>query len=106
MEKEVRFTDEWHTPNTYDNNFKSFPHAPGVYVITRYCRDTHSAEILYIGSTKDIAGRLSRHEIRKVLSHFYDYMPIYFYECDNYKTLERQLIKRHRPEFNNHYLNG
>lgn len=93
----------WPTPNTYNENFRSLPDRPGVYVINHYDLDAHTNEILYIGSAKNIALRLRSHEVLRVISHFYYYTPISFMECTNYREVEKYLIKKYKPKFNKQY---
>lgn len=103
----IEFDDEiWHTPNTYDRNFKSFPESCGVYIIQHFDLKTLSKEILYIGSAKNIAVRLRSHEVRRFLYQFYRYLPVYFLEHPEYKEVEKYLIQKYKPRFNKQFING
>lgn len=99
--------EEWFTPNTYDRNFKSPTENSGVYLIVRpIFRGDNSVswitdyDILYIGSAKNLKIRYSNHEVLRILSQVFSYLQFYFKEEKNYKTVERDLIKRIEPKFN------
>ena len=105
-----RYSSEWHTPNTYDTNFKYPPEAPGVYLFYAFktFQDIgRDGEIVYIGSSKNLAQRKSRHEVLRMLERHYRYIQFYFREIDtDYKDIEKTLIQVVKPKYNTQHVNG
>jgi len=76
----------------------------GVYCVMCGNVDTKKNEILYIGSSKNI--------YKRVMSPLHPYKKLYqiinypflvyikYKECDNYRDLEKILIKRLKPQYN------
>lgn len=105
-----RYSHEWYTPNTYDPNFKVPPESPGVYLLYafRTCQDIgHIGEIVYIGSSKNLAQRKCRHEVLRMIHRHYHYIQFYFREiATDYKDIERTLIQVVKPKYNTQHING
>jgi len=92
---------DWKTPNTYDENYGEPPQKPGVYFLLRPFENGKNVnEILYIGSAKYLYQRYERHEVRRILTEVYGYIQFYWKEEDDYKIVEKQLIKKYQPRFN------
>jgi len=98
---------EWKSPNTYSNNFSPPTSKSGVYAIAMF-KPTFNQnkrlkkEIVYIGCSVNLLVRLKSHEVIKVLRAMFDgfYISVHFKECDNYKSLEKQLIGKFQPRIN------
>jgi len=95
----------WHTPNTYGEEYSSIPKKPGVYllcstVLPDETSQTIIREVLYIGSAKNLYQRYERHEVARILRQIYKYVQFFFIEEENYKHIEKYLIKLHQPKFN------
>jgi excinuclease UvrABC nuclease subunit len=93
----------WWCRNTYDTNFRNYPETGGVYIITTYDLDTHERTILYIGSAKNLKVRLKAHEVKRMLHYFYDYIAVFFLEFDDFRQVEKELIRKYRPQFNKQF---
>lgn len=93
--------DGWHTPNTYDPTFSNPPRKSGIYILTRFV-DTNEGirDIVYVGSAKDLLQRYERHEVRRVLREIYGYIQFWFIEEVNYRSREKELIRKYQPKFN------
>jgi excinuclease UvrABC nuclease subunit len=96
---------EWHTPNTFDRNFKAIPKLPGVYMLV--CVNIDSLliqnlerEILYIGSAKNLLQRYTGHNVLRIVKLTHGYIQFHFKECENYYQYEIELIKEFNPIFN------
>lgn len=109
VKKEFNFNPlEWKTPNTYNRNFQNPPFKSGVYLLVSTTftpidnkgRNKTKHEILYVGSAKNLNVRYARHEVKRVLQKFYDYIQFYFIEETNYREVEKELIKLIQPKFN------
>ena len=97
---------DWHTPNTYDINYKDVPTTSGVYMlvwvdfkILDYV-SIPNREILYIGSAKNLANRYKGHLVLRLLKKTHGYIQFHFQECENYYAREKELIKNFHPIFN------
>lgn len=99
--------DEWHTEDTYNNNFKVIPEAPGVYMIVGIDMSDNRREVIqeivYIGCSANLKSRLNTHPVLRVAKAYHWFVPVYFKECDNYLEVEKELIKKHNPRIN---ING
>lgn len=97
---------EWLTPNTYGSNYEKPPKKPGVYLIVnmklnfRKCGVKVTPEILYVGSTKNLANRYAHHEKLVVFRQLFDYVGFYFREVDDYYETEKRLIRATGARFN------
>jgi len=103
MNKKSKFnfeTNKWFTSNTYDNNYKNPPDKSGIYLIVLPKNNFLNYEILYVGSTKNLKVRYARHEVIRLLKEFYGYVQFYFKETENYREIERKLIKIIQPRYN------
>lgn len=87
---------DWKTPNTYDNDYADPPQLSGVYLLVK----SKDYSILYIGSARWLYQRYERHEVRRVLSEVYGHVQFYWKEYENYRTIEKGLIKQWQPKFN------
>lgn len=96
--------EDWKNPCEWieDRGCIPVPKTSGVYMI---CWRGHinKYSILYVGSSKCLKQRKSGHPVLSMLKHFYKNLEFYYYETKNYKQLEKELIIRFRPEFNNHW---
>jgi excinuclease UvrABC nuclease subunit len=93
----------WHTPNTYDPNYKYPPKGKGVYLLVANDLEKSGIDkytILYVGSSANLKQRYSNHQTLNFLQSKYDYVQFYFKECDNYIEVEKSLIKVIQPKFN------
>ena len=102
--KFIFIDSEWHTPNTYDSNFKYPTNNSGVYLITESTpnfklRKTEY-DILYVGSAKDLNVRYNKHEVLRLLKQIYSNIQFFFKEEPNYREVEKGLIKLIQPKFN------
>lgn len=97
-----RFAEEksWLTPNTYCLNFASPPARPGVYLFVVYTSPGDFGNIVYIGSSQNIALRYRGHPVKGHLYMNYWYVRFYFQPCENPKDIEKALIKKWKPKFN------
>jgi len=95
---------EWKTNNTYDSRiFSEIPKQAGVYLIvkTDCFEEVVKHEILYIGSSKNLAVRIKSHEVYRILREIYgNTIRFYFREADNYLDEEKYLIKVTKARFN------
>lgn len=105
-----RYSHEWYTPNTYDANFKTPPESPGVYLFyafEKYSDIGLNGQIVYIGSTKNLAQRKCRHEVLRMIHRHYRYIQFYFREIPtDFKDIERTLIQVVKPIYNTQHVNG
>lgn len=97
--------NEWFTPKTYDSNYKYPPQTPGVYLwvnlIFNHKKNAIDYEILYVGSTNNLARRYLHHEKRSVFRQLYgNNLRFYFQENDDYYETEKRLIKETEARFN------
>lgn len=108
MDEFVFNPEEWLTPNTYDTNYKDAPESSGVYLLVRptfnYSLQPPKFEILYVGSSKCLSQRYSKHEVLRALIKAYGYIQFYFKECQDYIEAEKKLIKQIQPQFNTQWL--
>lgn len=103
--------DDWYTPNTYGNNYKSVPQKCGVYFLVVFDNYLSNdilkikAKILYVGSSQNLAKRKLSHEVIRYLRYNrdYDFVAFYFKEVENYKEYEIELIKEIKPPLNKHH---
>ena len=100
----------WNTPNCYSGNFSDVPNKCGVYMIIRtelnnVINCSYNRSILYIGSSKNLRTRYMGHDILKTVKILLsnDHIGFYFMITDDYKTIEKQLIKQYNPLINSHY---
>lgn len=99
-EFEILFSG-WKTPNTYNTDFEDPPQESGVYLLVNPIEKSKlKYTILYIGSAKWLYQRYERHEVRRVLTEVYGNVPFYWKRFDNYREIEKQLIKQYQPKFN------
>jgi len=95
---------DWHTPNTYDANYKYPENKSGVYLLAKLDADLETRKInykiLYVGSSKKLKQRYKNHEVLKMLNKKYDFIIFFFKECENEIVIEKQLIKSIQPEYN------
>lgn len=101
--KKIFKEDEWRTPNTYCRNFKSAPASSGVYLLVTFAlitMKTPKGQIVYIGSSKNLAARLRSHEVIEKLQKAGHYVRFYFKECADFIDEEKRLIRSIRPKFN------
>jgi excinuclease UvrABC nuclease subunit len=100
---------DWNTPNTYDINFAPLPQASGVYLLVlrkitfiKGWRIRH--EIVYVGSSINIANRLRFHQIlnriQKEITDSGTSVVCYFKTCSDYIALEKNLIKETQARYN------
>lgn len=94
----------WKTPNTYDANYSLPPNKSGVYFIILPINNFNSYRILYIGSSKNLSARYSKHEVLRMLKETYGYVQFYFREEQHYKECEKLFIKKYQPKYNTQWL--
>ena len=94
------------TERSYDNDYAVVPQKSGVYLIVdrKIINNKLKFDILYIGSSRNLKSRLSKHEVYRTLVHFYNDVIIYFKEEENHLIMEKSLIKMIQPEFNTQWL--
>ncbi|HBA85221.1 MAG TPA: hypothetical protein DCZ95_14120 [Verrucomicrobia bacterium] len=93
------------SPNAHGFNYCYPPEAPGVYFLvgTRITDGVITkVSITYIGSSSNLSKRYNNHEVIKKISEFFYHVGFWFYQCDDFISLERSLIRMIRPEFNSH----
>lgn len=100
MGKDEKVVGVWYSPDTYSENFKPIPDAPGVYYF-----DTLDGEVLYVGSAKNLRKRHKGHEVKRLLNRIHRYIYFNFIETTEYRKVEVDLIKTLRPKYN-HQHNG
>lgn len=102
--KEKIFKEQdWHTPNTYDGNYKAVPSCCGVYLLAifqLFSPGIPKGQIVYVGSSKNLAKRYNNHEVIRKLEEKDHYVRFYFKPCENFIEEEKSLIKSIRPKFN------
>lgn len=81
------------------------PSEPGVYCVAIFNSNTRTTQIVYVGSSKNIFKRVMNpgHHYRKLnndISDFHINIYVKFKVCENYRELEKRLIKRLRPVYN------
>ena len=95
---------EWLTPNCYNNNYCLPTKRPGVYIFAVPTVDCVNIkvdyEILYVGSSNNIHRRFNGHEIKRYLQDHYEVINFYFQEVENYREVEKVLIKALQPKYN------
>jgi len=92
---------EWHTENTYNDNFLPTPSKKGVYLIVGVVFTPElRKEIIYIGSSSNLKQRSKNHEVIKSNHSLYDHIQFYFKECSNILDFEKYLIKKVQPKYN------
>lgn len=96
------YPDKWFTPNTYNRNYKTPTDKSGVYLLVKVDFDLlrPNYEILYVGSSKSLSVRYSKHEVLRALKNTFQYVHFYFIEVANYLEVEKQLIKKIQPKYN------
>ena len=94
--------ENWFTPNTFDTNFKEPSTKCGVYflVYLNIYAKRKRYKILYVGSAKNLKVRYEKHEVRRLLTEIYGYIQFYWKEEENYREVEKYLIKTIQPKFN------
>lgn len=101
--------DEWFTPDTYDTNYKELPQTPGVYLLV--LREVFPEKrrmdrtLIYVGSSDNLAIRCRSHPIKNKALREYKGDAIvsvarYFKECDDYRVVEKNLIKSTQARYN------
>lgn len=97
-------SNEWRSPNSYSSNFASVPASPGVYLIAKpfpnYKHNRIDYVILYIGSSGNLLKRKSVHKSIPKIRKEHGYIQFFFIETEDYKELEKRLIKRWQPMYN------
>lgn len=104
--KDFLFNRHLPTPNTYNENFDIPPEKPGIYYLVvpkLFVCDGIEFQIMYIGSSKNLARRYDRHAIKRLLTAIYGYVQFYFIETEDYIDVEKLLIKLYKPKFNIQY---
>lgn len=100
--------DWWYRTGMYAdaNRSSAVPHRQGVYCIYGHWFDEKRVELLYIGSSLNIAMRLKTHSLTlRVINCFCDFVEIKFKICDYSRLLESKLIRRLNPRFNIEFSN-
>lgn len=101
--------NEWKTPNTYDINFGYPPEESGVYLlvhtVANYEKRKVEYKILYVGSSKNLFDRESKHEVLRILRMTYNYIRFYWRTYDNYYEEEKRLIGLIKPKYNIQWKN-
>lgn len=99
--------EDWFTPHTYNRNYKKIPESAGVYLILG-CQDVfdmHKREVVYIGSSKNLAQRYRVHDTIPKIRLKYRWIFFYFKETEDYISFEKELIFKFNPKFNIKYRN-
>jgi excinuclease UvrABC nuclease subunit len=93
---------DWRTPNTYGGNFKEPTDKAGVYLLVKpdISEQGVSFEIMYVGSSENLAKRYCGHEVLRFLTETYGIIHFYFKEDSEYLSTEKKLIKRIQPKYN------
>lgn len=94
------YPNDWHTPNTYDTNYKEPGNISGVYLLVEPNYANNTNNILYVGSAKNLKQRYKKHEVLRILKETYGYIRFYFKEEINYRSVEKFLIKQIQPKYN------
>lgn len=94
---------EWHSPNTYNNNFAIPEAVGGVYAIFGYRLpyDTVEPKVLeciYVGASTNLYKRYLGHPVRSNSTFWWNCF--YWKQCDNPFEVEILLIKRLKPLLN------
>lgn len=97
---------EWHTPHTYDSNYRAAPKFPGVYCLIMW-RDLSYAkktarELIYIGASKNLSQRNKTHEVIENVYASYpsSFIQFYFKETLHCWEEEKELIRMYQPLLN------
>jgi len=100
---------DWKTPNSYDNNCEKPINKAGVYAIVKtklsynFKKKRYKSKIMYIGSSGSLVKRITSHEVYSTLlknCNNKHHVRIFFKYDENYKELEKQLIKKYKPLLN------
>lgn len=101
--------NEWYTPNTYGSNYMSLPEMPGVYLLVLrefdFYLSSMTPTILYVGSSDNLYQRCKNHPVKtKILesvkgNHTPD-VACFFRICDDYRVVEKKLIKQTQARYN------
>lgn len=107
--KDITEILDWKTPNSYNNNFDVPINKSGVYAIVKtklsynFKKSKNKSKLMYIGSSASLVNRITSHEVYltllKTCSSEY-HIRIFFKYNDNYKELEKELIKKYKPLLN------
>lgn len=100
--------DGWQTSRRGSANYERPEDRPGVYVILVLRNDLNNLvtyghdEILYVGSSSNIASRISGHEVFRVANALLkeDLLSIWFKYCDKPTREEKRLIRLYKPALN------
>lgn len=97
-------SEDWLTPNSYSENYEYPPKKSGVYLIVlpkiNWKKKQVKYTILYVGSAKNLYIRYNKHEVFRLLTNIYGYVQFYFKLVDNFRAIEKELIKKIQPRFN------
>lgn len=85
---------------TWETCIFGHPERSGVYAVCAKENSRSAEHVLYIGSTSNLRKRISSstHPYRIAFERF----PVHvrFFECENYKQIEIEMIKKYRPIMN------
>ena len=80
-----------------------YPSNGGVYAFFAMTNNLELADILYIGSSKNVDKRIKSHGLRKIIPMDLFYC-VGFIETENYIELEKALIKKYNPPYNKQHV--
>lgn len=96
----------WTTPNSYDPG-SADPKGSGVYLLCQrrlgvyYGTKRNRYKILYVGQSRNLASRLSGHEVLRELQERFDDVVIFFRNhSSRLKERELELIRHFNPPYN------
>lgn len=102
---------EWFTANPYSSNSKELPQSPGVYLLVEHFykdRKLIGQEVLYVGSSKCLSKRYNQHnnfiqKLRNITLESCNCVNFYFKEFENYREVEKILIKVTQAKYNKQF---
>ena len=110
-EKVTLYLSDWHTPNCYSDAVDP-PSKSGVYLIVKhdgvFTSGKPNMDIIYIGSSKNLASRLRSHEVYKIASLLLPdvFINYYFHETELFREYEKELIRKINPIINVAFTGG
>lgn len=96
-------------PEGYDINLCGAPRQPGVYMIVSQTMDKPDAEIVYVGSSKNMQTRVysPNHLYSKLYREMTDKLVAIAYKItEEYRSEEIEMIRKFRPIHNKIHNNG
>ena len=103
-----KYDSVWSCHNTYDPNYKDVPVKSGVYFFVKLNMVTWQRDMVYVGSSTNLAVRYKAHLIKDKIEKEKDYMFLFYFKemKKGFYDYEIKLIKALQPELNKQHKNG